>query len=259
MDHIEQILVVGKLRPNNHGVVSFTEIPIGELDRMKYRHGAAEQVAIGFPRRYIQSLGLTPVWYLKHNPGIKKVFAELKARDKQGYEELSPFIDEKGDVSSFQEVRTKGSVNVEEAVWILTTKRGDDSPPLKIPGIEEFQREHGRISKSYWHRSHQLEILSEWQFTATTENDQRQLEDFQVIGEHYWRQRVMEEKELRVTLPVDEKGICFDLMKLDKHAAYRGPWSFVDVARSIAKILFEAGEDAEDALRYRLIGDITRI
>jgi hypothetical protein len=124
---------------------------------------------------------------------------------------------------------------------------------------EKFQKEHGQISKSYWHRSHQMEILSEWQFTATTENDQRQMEDFRVIGEHYWRQRVMEEKELRVTLPVDEKGICFDLMQLDKHASYRGPWTFVDVARSIAEILFEAGEDVENTLRYRLITDIARI
>jgi hypothetical protein len=63
-DHLKQIFAEGILKPGSGGTVSFTEIPIGELDRMKYRHHDAEQVAIGFPRRYIQSLGLTPVWYL---------------------------------------------------------------------------------------------------------------------------------------------------------------------------------------------------
>ena len=30
-----------------------------------------------------------------------------------------------------------------------------------IPGVESFQEKHGKISQSYWHRSHQLGILSE--------------------------------------------------------------------------------------------------
>jgi hypothetical protein len=55
-DDIKQIFKDGTLRPGKNGTVSFTEIPIGELDRMKYRHREANQVAIGFPRRYIESL-----------------------------------------------------------------------------------------------------------------------------------------------------------------------------------------------------------
>src|SRR5208282_2408675 len=40
---IKRILADGALKPSKNGAVSFTEIPIGELDRMKYRHHGSEQ------------------------------------------------------------------------------------------------------------------------------------------------------------------------------------------------------------------------
>ena len=56
--NIGQIFRDGVLQPSKNGAVAFAEIPIGELDRMKYRHHDKQQVAVGFPRRYIESLGL---------------------------------------------------------------------------------------------------------------------------------------------------------------------------------------------------------
>ena len=106
VDHMKKIFEDGCLKPSRRGAVSFTEIPIGELDRMKYRHHKKEQVAIGFPRKYIESLGLTPVWYLKHNPGLRETLKTLKERDQDQYEKISPFIDNDDDVSPFQEIRT---------------------------------------------------------------------------------------------------------------------------------------------------------
>ena len=89
-DCIAEIFEKGKLEPRGRDSVSFTEVPIGELDRMKYRHHESHQVAIGFPRRYIESLGLTPVWYLKHNPQLRQVLSELKAQNSERYAEMSP-------------------------------------------------------------------------------------------------------------------------------------------------------------------------
>src|SRR5215831_5834625 len=93
----------GKLEPSHRETISFTEIPIGELDRMNYRHHVAHHVAIGFPRRYTQSLGRTPVWYLKHNSTIRRALAAWKAQDSDRYAEMSPFIEETEDVAPFQE------------------------------------------------------------------------------------------------------------------------------------------------------------
>jgi len=226
---------------------------------MKYRHHGSEQVAIGFPRRYIQSLGLTPVWYLKHNPGIRHVLAALKTRDLNAFRELSPFIDENDDVAPFQEVRTTSPVNIEQAVWILTTNRIIDPPRLQIPNIDTFQAVHGAIPKSYWHRSHQLEILSEWQFIALTKNDHGVPKKFEFIGEYYWRHNIAEEKELSVTFPAHQKEIIFEVTRPEKHEQYNGPWRFIDVARFIARTLLVAGECIDEALPYRLIEDLTNI
>lgn len=248
-DHISQIFQMGSLIPGKHEAVSFTEIPIGELDRMKYRHHRAAQVAIGFPRRYIESLGLAPVLYLKHNP---ELYRALKASESE-YEKVAPFIDETGDVASFQEVRTTASVNIEEAVWMLTTNQA--AKPT-IPHIEKFKTKYGRISQSFWHRSHQMGILGEWQFTKLVKDDRNVPVAFEIMGEHYWRQEIIAKEQLTVTLPVHEKKIIFETTDLGKHEAYTGPWRFIDVARSIAKVLTDAAEDIDAALRYRLIRDV---
>jgi hypothetical protein len=255
-DRIPQIFEDGELKPGRNGAVSFTEIPIGELDRMKYRHRGAEQVAIGFPRRYVESLGLTPVWYLKYNPAAAKLLASLKEHDLQAHTKLAPFVDETGDVSPFQEVRTTLPVKIEEAVWILTTKRVDGSPYLDVSAVKTFQTRYGQISRSYWHRSHQMGMLGEWQFTSFDENDEGIPQGFRFMGEHYWRQHVTEQKELDVRLPEHEKRITFDVTKSGAHAQLKGPWRFIDMARLIANALINAGESLDSALPYRMIAKI---
>ena len=254
---IAEIFEKGKLEPRGRDTVSFTEVPIGELDRMKYRHHESHQVAIGFPRRYIESLGLTPVWYLKHNPRLRQVLSELKVQNSERYAEMSTFIDETDDVSPFQEIRTRGPVAIADAVWILTTNRtGDSTRPLVVPGIEKFQAEHGWIPRSYWQRSHQLDILSEWQFTTLKKNEAGVLEDFRLIGEHYWKQRITEEKPLRVTLQVHQKQIIFEVTRMANRNEYEGPWRFLDVARLIVKALVKNGESSDTVLPHRLIKDV---
>jgi hypothetical protein len=192
VNHIQQIFEDGVLKPSQKGAVSFTEIPIGELDRMKYRRHNADQVAIGFPPRYVESLGLTPVLYLKHNQAISRVLASLKIDDPPAHEKLASFVDEEDDVAPFQEVRTTSDVDTGQAVWILATKRSGDPPRPDIPAISTFEEKYGRISKSFWHRSHQMGILSDWQFVKLIKNEEGIPQKFEFISEHFcgkWSQR----------------------------------------------------------------------
>lgn len=254
-ENIGRIFREGLLRPGKNGTVAFTEIPIGELDRMKYRHHAKHQVAIGFPRRYVEALGLTPAWYLKHNPAIAAVLGKWEARDPDAFGALKPFIEGDDDVAPFQEVRTTASVNIEEAVWLLTTNRNGESLPI-IPDIDLFREKYGRISQSFWHRSHQMDILSEWQFTKLTKDERGVPVEFQFMGEYYWRKMTTETREISIKLPAHERGILFDVTKQEERKAFDGPFRFLDVARCIARTLREAGEDTDVALRYRLVRDI---
>jgi hypothetical protein len=60
-----------------------------------------------------------------------------------------------------------------------------------------------------------------------------------------------------VNLPAGKTpNIFFEVTKLERQAAYQGPLRFVDVARSIAKILSDRGEKIMEILRYRLIEDL---
>jgi hypothetical protein len=63
-----------------------------------------------------------------------------------------------------KEVRTTSAVEIGEAVWLLATKRIGEHLLPDIPAIDTFEAKYGQISKSYWHRSHQMGILREWRF-----------------------------------------------------------------------------------------------
>lgn len=254
-EKIGRIFRDGALQPGNNGTVAFTELPIGELDRMKYRYHGKHQVAIGFPRRYIESLGLTPAWYLKHNPRIAAILRKWEAQDAGDFAALKPFIDLDDDVAPFQEVRTTAPVDIAEAVWLLTTTRDSESLPA-IPDIDVFRKKYGPISQSFWHRSHQMGILSEWQFTKLRKDERGIPVEFQFMGEHYWRKMTTRTQELQVTLPAHERGILFEVTNQEKREAFEGPLRFLDVARSIVRTLRESGEDTDVILRYRLMRDI---
>ena len=53
--------------------------------------------------------------------------------------------------------------------------------------------------------------------------------------------RVTQKRELRVTLPAHRREIIFEVSELAKHNGFTGPWRFIDVARSITRVLVEAG------------------
>ena len=57
---------------------------------------------------------------------------------------IEPFVDKKGDVSAFQEVRTSKAVEISKAVWVLTTHRDSKSGDPIIPGIDSFIRTYGK-------------------------------------------------------------------------------------------------------------------
>jgi hypothetical protein len=260
-DCIEGIFNDGALT-NEKGVVSFTEVPIGELDRMKFRKNPDKhQVAIGFPRRYLERLGLASVLYLKHNPGLQRAWEQIQSRKDcedilSAVHVLEPFVDKKGDVSAFQEVRTPEPVDVAEAVWVLTTHRDSESGDPIIPGIDNFIRGHGRISRSFWHRTHQMDVLTEGQFTKASKDEHGEITDFEWRGEHYWQKLVHETKELSVTLPAHTREIIFDFTSREKQAGFEGPWRFIDTAKNILNILRAAGEKIEQILPYRLIENL---
>jgi hypothetical protein len=256
MDKIKSIFESGKIELGRKGTVCFTEIPIGELDRMKLRHGPEEQVAIGFPRRYLEHLGFSPVLYLKHSPELRSLISDFEKRDPVGFKKMEPFIERDDDVSPFLEIRTTSAVDIDQAVWLLTTTRDKDSGKPLIPDKEIFWKKYGAIAISFWHRTHQLGVLTEWQFTKLTIDDHCQPTDFEFIGEHYWRQEVTRKREMKVVLPKHDRTIEFDVVNEDAHNRFEGPWRFIDVAMNIYSALVGAGESPNDALRYRLIPDI---
>ena len=111
-------------------------------------------------------MGLAPVLYVKHNPSLQRAWEQIESKKDcedilSAVNVLEPFVDKKGDVSAFQEVRTPGSVDMAQAVWVLTTHRDSKSGDPIIPGIDNFIRTHGKISRSFWHRTHQMDVLTE--------------------------------------------------------------------------------------------------
>ena len=260
-DYIEGILNDGVLK-DKKGVVCFTEVPIGELDRMKFRKNPEKhQVAIGFPRRYLEGLGLAPVLYLKHNPTLQRAWEQIESnKDCEGIVSsvniLQPFIDKEGDVSAFQEVRTPGSVDMAQAVWILTTHRDSKNGDLIIPGMDSFITTHGKLSRSFWHRTHQMDVLTEGQFTKASTNERGEITDFEWRGEYYWQKLAHEAKELNVALPGHPRNIIFEFTSREKQAEFEGPWRFIDIAKIILNILRAAGEKIEQILPYRLIDNL---
>jgi hypothetical protein len=256
LDRAAQIFESGFLEPGKNGYISFTEIPIGELDRMKWRKAAEDQIAIGFPRRFIESIGFAPVLYLKHHPLLGNALKEMNSDIRDA---LIPFVEPDDDVAPFQEIRTRTRVPIVQAIWILSTKLKDEPPRPEVPGLDIFKKKYGKIAQSYWHATHQLGLLHEWQFTQTIRNQQGELTQFQFIGEHYWRQEVLKERNIKITLPKHERDLIFTATNLKAHSEYQGPWTFIDVAGLISRLIAEQGNPMDELLKYRLIKDVNAI
>jgi hypothetical protein len=212
LDRVPAIVESGQIEPGRSGAISFSEAPIGELDRMKYRHHGADQVAFGYPRRFLETLGFAPVLYAKYDQPLRRALAAIRTRAADLYTDLAPFVEDASDVSPFQEIRTRSAVPLDGAVWILTTRRKENTQLPDVPGLKPFKAKFGRIATSYWHRTHQMEMLGEWQhLTLKTGSDGWPVE-FEFIGEHYWEQRAAEVRSLTVMLPAHDRQLDFRLI-----------------------------------------------
>jgi hypothetical protein len=99
-------------------------------------------------------------------------------------------------------------------------------------------------------------MLEEPQFIAV-QRTAGKLTNFEFIGQHYWEEEVIRERELTVSLPVHDKELLFAISDPEQHGRYTGPWRFVDVARAVAALLLqETGESVNAILPNRLIRNI---
>lgn len=167
------------------GFTSFTELPLGELDRMKSRSPKENsQITIGFPRKYIMTQGATPVLSLKRN----KKLMDIVLSNKEIKEHLKHFVVD-DDVSAFQELRVLKKIPITEAVWILSTDKlnSTDCTVSFKDSVANYKGKYGNIAFSYWNQKHQMEALAEWQYMKIFEENGSLL-GFKCMGEYYWKQ-----------------------------------------------------------------------
>jgi hypothetical protein len=247
-DKFRDIVETGSINPGKNNSVSFTEIPIGELDRMRIRFSDEElQVAIAFPRRYIENLAVAPVLYLKHHPSLQEKLRQIIKQEPS----IEPFIELSDDVSAFQELRTMEKVDIQNAVWLLTTTRDKDKT-LKLNGLEEYRNKYGGIPISYWHRTHQIGILGEMRYLTIHNNKSGKLEKFECKGEFYADRDPF---SFSVTLP-EGRTHEINLRSVQKSKSSintEGPMYDIDIAYLILSIIKSNALNVDNELRYRQI------
>ena len=245
LDRFEQIVESGRI----NAPVSLTEIPVGELDRMKIRGREKSQIAIGFPRAYIQHIGFSSVIHTMHMPQINEVLKQHPVCA----DALKPFIEVEDDLSAFQEIRTTAPLDISEAIWLLTTNRVDQSNPssdIFIPGRDEFTDKYGKISASYWHRSHQTEVFNEWQFLQVDKHENGET-SYWPVGEHYWRAKQFGEVLRDVKMPAGHSFRLRFREAKDTRLTFEGPFRFIDASQRLRTIVSEYYPDAK--MPYGLI------
>lgn len=250
VNNLTRILRSGNLRPGKEGCISFTEMPLGELDRLITRKRGRRQIAIGFPRRVLQRYGFTSVWYLKHNPELQSIVKAVLVKNPQ----LTPYVDLTGDVGSFAEVRVTQPVPISEAVWILSSERlAPGEMPQNLQNFRsQYAMKYGAISTSFWHRSHLEGILNEWNYIRLRQQEGN-ITNVEIRGEHYWRMAVQQRLQCTVTLPDQEWLLQFTSVNDTVAREWEGPFGHFDTARYIERLLIQAGEDTSTLLQDRLI------
>lgn len=239
----KKIVESGKLKCGKSRYISFTEIPLGELDRMKIRDGNQEQVAIAFPRRLLEKKGVAPVLYAKHDTNLGNLLSKLMVDNPS----IKPFVELQDDVSAFQELRTTNEIDITDAIWLLTTQRDENKTP-KLDHRAAFEDKYGGIPISYWHRSHQMEILGEIKYLSFQRNDNK-LVGVKCHGEFYADR---EPFRFDVKLPKGETQIALRSVKKNSKNASEGAMYDIDVAYAIKKELESLGGNG-DPLPYRQI------
>lgn len=231
----------GSVKPGKKGYISLTELPLGEIDRLKTPRGTKEpDIALAFPRRVLQRIGFANVLYGKH----------AKLRFENMPDLLGTYVEQTDDLGAFQEIRTRRKLPLQYCCWILTRRR-DESNKLIIADREEFTKKFGKISCSYWHQSHQLSILKEWQFFKLTRDVGGKIKDFEAMGQHYFLQNAYEKKSLKVRFPA---GKAFKLSFFSETAHdYQGPKRFIDLALLLRHELSKDAKSQRYLAKYALL------
>lgn len=186
--NLESIFRDGMLLPakNKDGTrktyISLTELPITELTRFRSLRPEPFEVAIGFPRALLEKRGLFQPAYLKHaTEDVKSKFTDAPP----GYVEL------KDDLGAFHEVRIPDSLRLDDAVWVLSSRRNEVTRKLDLPELKPI-RERG-LAISFWHPSHQKEMIREPVFRKVTSDS------IECHGKHYLpgTEALFEEKEIK--------------------------------------------------------------
>jgi hypothetical protein len=174
-ENLKGIFSDGHLRPGvGKSYVALTELPVTELTRFRSLRPKPFEIAIGFPRALLESKGLFQPAYLKH--------ATQEVRDKfsavpPGYAELND------DLGALHEVRIPDSIPIDDAVWVLSSRRNEETMKFDLPELEPVT-EHG-LAVSFWHPSHQEEMIRETVFRKVKRDAQNHLESWESVGKHY--------------------------------------------------------------------------
>jgi hypothetical protein len=235
----EQIVEDGYLRPP----VSFTELPIGEVDRIRLRTQADHHVAIGFPRAFLETKAITPVLYTKYNPAL----TEILAKHADVAEALTPYLESNDDTSCFLELRSLDKVEVSAAIWLLTTlNRGPEGRERPyVPGHEIYRDSWGRIPLSLWHRNELLGTLHTSMYTMTRRDSQGKLEEAIAISDRYWREACFKPETYLVRMPSgNPHTLIFETRDEEVAKGFEGPFGFLDVAKRFRGYLREMGPEA---------------
>jgi len=241
--NFKKIISDGYLKPGKNGYISLTELPLGEIDRLKTpRAGKEADIALAFPRRVLQRIGFANALYAKH----------AKFNVENLPKELQPYVEENDDLGAFQEIRTHRRIPLEYCCWILTRRR-DKNNRLILPDRHKFEEKFGKVSLSFWHQSHQLGILKEWQFFKLTRDTQGKLLDFESIGQHYYMQRVFSKKSIKVRFPAGKEHELYFFAE-GQHE-YKGPKRFIDLALLLRNELSQDIKYQKYLMKYALLGN----
>jgi hypothetical protein len=173
--NLDGILSDGVIQPGkDRSYVALTELTVIELTRFRALRTKPFEIAIGFPRALLESKGLFQPAYLKHaTQEVKDKFSTVPP----GYVELND------DLGALHEVRVPGPLSIDDAVWALCSRRNEETKQLDLPELQPL-RERG-LAVSFWHPSHQEEMIREPVFRKLTRDAQGQIESWQSVGKHY--------------------------------------------------------------------------
>jgi hypothetical protein len=173
---MDGILQASCIRPaEGKTYVSLTELPIDNLDRLRTLGPRVSEVAIGFPRALLESRGLYQPAYLKHSsPEVKTAMQNLPP----GYVELED------DLGALHEVRIPGSLDIMDALWLLSSVRNEETGALDHPMLQMCQQIFG-MALSYWHSTHQREMIQEHVYRQSTRDAEGGLDSIICRGAYY--------------------------------------------------------------------------